>query len=83
VFKFISNKILDWKLKSLPEGQRDMIKAIMEKNPKLFESIGKEIEAKKKAGVNEQAASLQVFFAHKDEIAQAMRDSGIAPGQQK
>lgn len=81
MFKFLANKVLDWKLKNVPEEQRAMIKAIMEKNPKLFEAIAKEIEAKKKAGVNEQAASLQVFFAHKDEIARAMRDAGAAPVQ--
>jgi hypothetical protein len=81
MFKFVASKILDWKLKSVPEGQRAMIKALMEKNPKLFEAIGKEIEAKKKAGVNEQAASLQVFFAHKDEIAAAMRAAGVNPAQ--
>jgi hypothetical protein len=81
MFKFISNKILDWKLKSVPVEQRAMIKAIMEKNPKLFETIAKETEAKKKAGVNEQAAALQVFFAHKNEIAQAMREAGMGPQQ--
>ncbi len=76
---FFAKKILDWKLRGVPEGQRQVIQAIMEKNPKLFQSIAKEIEAKKKAGVPEQAASLQVFFAKKEEIAAALRDAGISP----
>lgn len=73
MLKFISQKVLDWKLRGVPEAQRDMIKAIMEQNPKLFEAIAKEIEAKKKAGIDEQAASLQVFFSKKQEIAKAMQ----------
>ncbi len=78
---FFAKKILDWKLRGVPEGQRQVIQAIMEKNPKLFEAIAKEIEAKKKAGVPEQAASLQVFFAKKDEIAAALRGAGVQPPQ--
>jgi hypothetical protein len=73
MLKFISKKIVDWKLRGVPEAQREMIKAVMEQNPKLFETIAKEIEAKKKAGVDEQAASLQAFFAHKQEIAKALQ----------
>lgn len=78
MLKFLSQKVLDWKLRGVPEEQRAMIKAVMEQNPKLFETIAKEIEAKKKAGVNEQAASLQVFFAHKQAIAQALQKAGVA-----
>ena len=78
---FFAKKVMDWKLRGVPEGQRAVIQAIMEKNPKLFESIAKEIEAKKKAGIPEQAASLQVFFAKKNEIAAAMRDAGMSPSQ--
>ena len=81
MFKFLAGKVLDWKLKNVPEEQRAMIKAIMEKNPKLFETIAKEIEAKKKAGIPEQTAALQAFFAHKHEIAQAMQAAGVTPGQ--
>jgi hypothetical protein len=73
MLKFLANKALEWKLRGVPEAQREMIKAVMEQNPKLFESIAKEIEAKKKAGIDEQAASLQVFFAKKQEIAKALQ----------
>lgn len=76
MFKFLANKALEWKLRGVPEAQREMIKAIMAQNPKLFEAIAKEIEAKKKAGIDEQAASLQVFFAKKHEIAKAMQAAG-------
>lgn len=81
MLKFLANKALEWKLRGVPEAQREMIKAVMEQNPKLFESIAKEIEAKKKAGIDEQAASLQVFFAKKQEIAKALQ--AAAASQQK
>lgn len=81
MFKFLANKALEWKMRDIPEAQREMIKAVMEQNPKLFESIAKEIEAKKKAGIAEQAASLQVFFAKKHEIAKALQ--AAAASQQK
>ncbi len=73
MLKFLAKKALDWKLRGVPEAQREMIKAVMEQNPKLFEAIAKEIEAKKKAGIDEQAAALQVFFAHKHEVAKALQ----------
>ena len=77
MFKFLSNKLLDWKLKQLPEAQREMVKAIMASNPELLRKIQKETEAKKKAGMPEQAAAMQVFFAHKQEIAAALQKAGV------
>ena len=77
MLKFLAGKVIDWKLRDVPEAQRAAIKAVMEQNPKLFETIAKEIDAKKKAGIEERAAALQVFFAHKDEIARAVQAAGL------
>ena len=79
MFKFLTQKILDWKLRKLPEGEREMIKGLMAANPKLFEAISKDIAAKKKAGIPEQAAAMQAFFARKNEIAQTFKSAGIQP----
>lgn len=77
MLKFLSQKVLDWKLRGVPEAQRETIKAVMQQNPKLFEAIAKEIDAKKKAGIDEKAAALQVFFAKKQEIAKAVQAAGL------
>lgn len=81
MLKFLAGKVVDWKLRNLPEGEREMIKTLLQANPKLFEAIAKEIEAKKKAGMPEQAAAMQAFFAHKNEIAQTFQKAGVKPPQ--
>jgi predicted transcriptional regulator len=65
---FLMKKLMEHKLKNLPADQKDMIMALMEKNPKLFEEIAKEIQAKVKAGTPEQTASMQVMMKHKNEL---------------
>jgi hypothetical protein len=45
-----------------------MIIAAVEKNPKFFEQIAKEIQDKIKKGVNKQTASMQVMMAHQNEL---------------
>ncbi len=65
-------KALEKQLANVPPEQRDMVMAAMQKNPKLFETIAKEIEAKKKAGMPEIYASLQVMKEHQVELQRAM-----------
>jgi hypothetical protein len=77
----IKKKIADVKLKGqmaaarqlmkkqgVSEAQQDMIFAVMEKNPQLFEKIAKEIELKKKEGKGEMAASMEVMRKYQGEL---------------
>jgi hypothetical protein len=52
--------------------QQEMLLALMEKNPVLFEKIGKEIEQLKKEGKGEMAASMQVMRKYQGEIQRLM-----------
>lgn len=52
----------------VPEAQLDMIIAMMEKNPQLFEEIAKEIQEKVKGGMDQQAAAMQVMQKHEGEL---------------
>lgn len=60
-------------MKGLPKEQQEMIMEIVDKNPELFKKIGNEIEQKKKAGLSEEAATLQVMRAHQGELQKLLR----------
>ena len=66
-------QVLKSKMKGLPEAQQEKILRAMEKNPKFFEMIGHEIEAKKKAGKSEMEASMEVMRKHQAEFQKLMQ----------
>ena len=68
----LTNKLLERQLKSLPPAQREAIMKIVSENPDFFESMAKEIEAEKKAGKSEMAASMEVMRKHQGEIQKLM-----------
>lgn len=65
-------KAMERQLKGMPAPQRDMIMAAVEKNPKLFERIAKEIQAEIKSGSNQMAATTRVLKKHQKELREAM-----------
>ena len=70
---FATKKLLERQLKDAPPEQREMLMGMMEKNPKLFEKIAKEMQAElKKNGNNEMAASMKVLPKYQKEIMAAM-----------
>ena len=54
--------------KNLPKDQAAMLQAAVEKDPKLFEKIAKEIDALKKSGKPEMYASLDVMKKYQKEL---------------
>ena len=71
---FLMKAMLKKQLSNLPKDQQEMIINMIEKNPKLFEQISKEIKEKIKNGIPQQTASMSVFMTHKDEIQKLMLD---------
>ena len=63
---------MERQLKSLPEAQRDAIMAAVSANPDFFNAMAKEIEAMKKAGKTEMAASMEVMRKHQGELQKLM-----------
>ena len=63
---FLIKKML--KRQGLPDAQIDMFVSMMEKNPKLFETIAKEIEQEVKAGKDQTVAGLQVMKKYETEL---------------
>ncbi len=69
----ILRKMLKSQLKGVPEAQQEMIITAVEKNPKLFEDIAKEVQEKVKGGMDQQTATMQVMMAHQKELQEAMK----------
>jgi hypothetical protein len=70
---FLLGQYAKWKMKDVPEAQREMMTAMITKNPDLFKKIGEEIERRKKGGESEMKASMEVMKKYRTEIASLMQ----------
>ncbi len=73
VQSFLLNQYAKWKLKDMPEAQREQMTALVSKNPELFKKIGEEIERRKKGGEGEMKASMDVMKKYRAELAALMQ----------
>ncbi len=70
---FFLKKYADWKLKDVPEAQREQMMTLVRKDPELFKRIGEEIERRKKGGESEMKAAMEVMKKHREAIAALMQ----------
>jgi hypothetical protein len=70
---FLLNQYAKWKLKDMPEAQREQMTALISKDPQLFKTIGEEIERRKKGGEGEMKASMEVMKKYRTELAALMQ----------
>lgn len=56
------------KAQGVPEAQIDMVLKMMEKDPDLFKKIAEEVQAKIKAGQDQQTASMQVMQKYQEDL---------------
>lgn len=70
---FVINQYAKWKLKDVPEAQREQMTALVTKDPELFKKIGEEIERRKKGGENEMKAAMEVMKKYRGELAVLMQ----------
>lgn len=75
--EFFLKKVLDYKLKNVPEEQKKFIMTIVEKKPELFEKIAKEIEHKTKQGEGQMKASIDVMKKYQHELREVLGDTDI------
>jgi len=73
VQSFLLNQYAKWKLKDMPEAQREQMTALVSKDPQLFKKIGEEIERRKKGGEGEMKASMEVMKKYRAELAALMQ----------
>jgi len=75
VQSFLLNQYAKWKLKDVPEAQREQMTALITKNPELFKKIGEEIERRKKGGESEVKAAMDVMKKYRIELSTLMQKS--------
>lgn len=73
VQSFLINQYAKWKLKDVPEAQREQMTTLVMKDPALFKKIGEEIERRKKGGEGETKAAMEVMKKYRAELAQLMQ----------
>ncbi len=70
---FLLNQYAKWKLKDVPEAQREQMTALITKDPQLFKKIGEEIERRKKGGEGETKAAMEVMKKYRTELSALMQ----------
>lgn len=70
---FFLKQALKYKMKDVPEAQRDMLMGVMEKHPDFFEQVGEEVKKLKKSGMSEMAATMIVMRKHQAELQRLMK----------
>ena len=70
---FLLRKYANWKMRDVPQAQRDMMLDLVEKDPQLFKTMSEEIERRKKGGESEMKAAMDVMKKHREELAALMQ----------
>lgn len=70
---FLLKQYAKWKLKDVPEAQREQMTTMITKDPQLFKKIGEEIDRRKKGGEGETKAALEVMKKYRAELVVLMQ----------
>ncbi|MDD4989256.1 MAG: hypothetical protein PHV42_02420 [Candidatus Pacebacteria bacterium] len=71
--EFLMKKMLQSKLKDVPQAEQDKILKMIEKNPELFQKIALEVQEKIKEGKDQMSATMEVMKAHEAELKATMQ----------
>ena len=71
---FFLKQALKYKLKDVPEAQRDKLMGVMEKHPEFFKKIGEEVQKRIKRGESEMSATMVVMREHQAELQKIMME---------
>jgi hypothetical protein len=69
---FFLNAAMKWKMKDVPEEQREQIMKLVKKDPELFKKIGEEVENRVKSGEQQMKATMEVMKKYRTELSQLM-----------
>lgn len=70
---FLLSQAMKWKMKDVPEAQREQIMALVQKDPELFKKIGEEIERRTKGGEPQMKATMEVMKKYRTELSGLMQ----------
>ncbi len=65
---FLVKKLLDAKLKNIPQSEREKVQKALEEHPEIFERILKDIEQQMKSGKNQFDAVQDVLRKNQTEL---------------
>ncbi|MDB4992435.1 MAG: hypothetical protein JWL75_680 [Parcubacteria group bacterium] len=69
---FLLAQAMKWKMKDVPEAQREQIMALVQKDPELFKKIGEEVEKRTKGGEPQMKATMEVMKKYRSELSGLM-----------
>lgn len=64
---------MKWKMKDVPEAQREQIMTLVQKDPELFKKIGEEVDRRVKGGEPQMKATMEVMKKYKSELGSLMQ----------
>ncbi len=73
---FLMKQMLKRQMKGVPEAEQERIIGLVESNPEFFENIAKEVDALKKQGRDQTAATMEVMRKHQGELQKLMQGGG-------
>jgi len=65
---FLLKKVLETKLKDVPQAQKEKILKLFEENPELLQKIAKEMQEKVKGGKDQMAVAQELMQKYGDEL---------------
>ena len=65
---FLFRKMIESKMKDVPEAEREMIIGMIEKNPELFKKIAEEIKTEIDSGKEQMVATMNVMQRYQNEL---------------
>jgi hypothetical protein len=73
VQNFLVKKAMEWKMRDVPEAQREQILTLVQKDPELFKKIGEEVDRRVKGGEGQTKASMTVMKKYQKELQALMK----------
>lgn len=65
---FFLKKLLQSKMKDVPEAEQDKMIALIEKNPDFFQKVALEVQEKVKGGKDQTSATMEVMQKYQSEL---------------
>jgi hypothetical protein len=70
---FLLGQAMKWKMKDVPEAQREQIMTLVQKDPELFKKIGEEVDRRVKGGEPQMKATMEVMKKYRTELSGLMQ----------
>ncbi len=66
--EFLMKKMIQSKMKDVPQEEQEKILKMVEKNPQLFQKIALEVQEKIKGGKDQMSATMEVVKSYEQEL---------------